>query len=808
MADTILAEIDKLQAKTERVAKRLGAVYQSKPQVCIERALLFTESWKETEGDPLSVRWAKAFEKALDSIAIKIKDGELIVGSATTYVRGAYPYIEFTAKAMRKELEADTVTVSGDGQVGILNPEDKDKIIKALDYWKGRTPGEKVLTFFEEVWGERINELEEGSLMWVPWDRPPAGNSADWERVLTQGMLGIMKDIEAARSCLVLSNESEIHKLYNYDAMLISLKATIRHAHRYAELAREMAQTETDPVRKQELLEIAERCDWVPANPARTFREALQSFWFTLLALHLSTISYGECPGRLDQYLFPLYKKDRDNGSVTLPQAAELLGCLWVKFFELISFKADVFKKNTQTSQFINVSIGGQTADGRDATNELSYVILQIIGQVKTHQPHVSLRYHPGTPDAFFLKALKTNVAIGGGIPAFFNNQHGVLQMIREGMTVQEARADWGPKGCVEAFPLKSTGALAAGPFYNVPKIFEITLHNGLDPHTGKKIGVETGDVLSFTSYEQLLEAFKKQHAYFLNLFVQSNNQWQVIRAQNYRVPYESALIDGCIESGLDTVEGGGRWQRQFGNIIRPFGHANTSNALAVIKKLVFEEHKLTMDQLLKALDANFEGHEDILRMVLAVPKYGNDDDYVDSIMHDLWAWIDEQASHQRNQFGMRQLVSRQGVTTHYPFGKATGALPDGRKAGVPFADGSLSPMRGTDVRGPTAVINSALKVDISNSGATLLNQKFSRATVVSSNAGLMKLMYLIKSFFDRGGYHIQLNIQDVQELLDAKKHPEKYPDLIVRVAGFSARFIELAPAVQDEIIERTTQTI
>ncbi|MFC1917270.1 glycyl radical protein [Chloroflexota bacterium] len=808
IATKTLKEIDEIQAKTARVATRLNAVYQSKPVVCIERPILWMESWKETEGQPLSIRWAKAFEKVMNEIPIAIKEGELVVGSASTHVRGAYPYIEFNAEAMRKELEMDTVTVSGDGQEGVLSLGDKGKLLECVNFWKGKTPVDSAQRFFKEIWGSKLDDVTEAGLMWVPWDRPPAGNSADWEKVIEKGMLGFIAEIDEAKALLPLSSFEDFEKLYNLDAMRISLNAAINYALRYAELARELAAKEPDSTRQKELLLIADTCERVPAHPARNFHEAMQSFWFTLLALHLSVASYGESPGRLDQYLYPFYKNDMDKGNIDQKQAAELLGCLWVKFFELISFKADVFKKNTQTSQFINVSIGGQTADGRDATNELSFLILKVIAQVKTHQPHVSLRYHPGTPEEFFLKALETNCELRGGIPAFFNNAHGVLQMMREGISIEEAREDWGPKGCVEVFPLRTTGALAAGQFYNIPKILEITLHNGVDLNSGKLLGLQTGEARDFTSFEDLNNAFKAQHAYFLNIFVQSNKQWQIVRGQTYRIPYQSALIEGCIGSGKDLVEGGGKWQKNFGNIIRPFGHANTANSLAAIKKLVFEEQRLSMDGLLKALEANFEGYEDVYSILREVPKYGNDDDYVDEIMRDLWAWIDEQASKHRNQYGLRQQISRQGVSTHYPFGRATGALPDGRKAGVPFADGSLSPMRGTDRKGPTAVINSALKLDISNSGATLLNQKFSHAAMASGTEGLRKLMMLIKTFFDQGGYHIQLNIQDAKELLDAKKHPEKYPDLIVRVAGFSARFIELAPAVQDEIIERTMQQI
>ncbi|MBI2958325.1 MAG: hypothetical protein HYY32_05720, partial [Chloroflexi bacterium] len=505
-----------------------------------------------------------------------------------------------------------------------------------------------------------------------------------------------------------------------------------------------------------------------------------------------------------DQDLYPLYRRDLVEGRLTRQEAAELLGCLWVKFAELEVAKGDMAKQAAQANTAQDVTIGGVTPDGKDATNELTYLILEVTRQLKTVQPSLYLRCHRAMPAELWKKAVEVVRDRGDGMPAFLNDESALLNLVgQHHIPLQEAR-DWAATGC------GTTQANHASPWdtfigLNTAKIFELTLSNGVDPRTGKRLGIATGDPKTFSSLEELYNAFKRQFEYFVDVSAKSLRLYWLVRNQSYSLPFTSALTDDCISRGMDHAAGGARYpQLQKGLCDK--GHQNVADSMAAIKKLVFEEKKISMPDLLEAMSANFEGREAMRQMLLSAPKYGNDDDYVDEIFGEVSLWTQRRMVEEMNVLGTNTSTGRGGVTQHLYYGKTVGALPDGRKAWEPLADGSLSPMRGMDVNGPTAVIKSATKVNHTEVGRnSLFNMKIS-ASSMQGEEGLQKLIALIKTHFNRGGHHIQFNLMGQDVLLEAKKHPEQHKDLLVRVAGYSAYFVDLSPEVQDDIIARAEQ--
>lgn len=794
-----------VNAYTERVRKLKEAYLAARPYLCPERSRLIVESWKETEGEPSPIRWAKAYKKVLESIPVTIREGELVVGSLTKHIRGCYAYPEDIADTFIEQLQQEKLTASGEAVPCDIDEEGRKSILEDALYWKGKSASCQVKEAWEEIWGNKIVDFWKANLLPSVFflETPPApGASADYPRVLNKGLRGIIA--EAQEQIEKRKADGSFEALPFLKAMIISCEGVITYARRHAQLARDMAKAETDSTRKAELERIAEICEWVPENPARNFHEALQSFWFIMLGLLLETPTSGKTPWRFDQYMYPFYKNSLSEGWLTRQQAAELLGCLWVKMQEVEQIKDVRQKQSLSSSLFINITIAGVKEDGSDATNELSYLILDVIRQVRVNTPHISVRYHEGIPEDFMIKALETCRDHGGGIPAFFNDKMAILSFVSTwGCSLYEAR-QYGIGGCTSKRPAYSRVFPGYYNALSLAKCFELALHNGKDPKTGKQLGPATGDPRNFTAFEDLYEAFKKQYAAAVDIDLQSQDIGMKVLSQWRQIPFQSALINGCIENGRDILADGARLNSGKGSIL-VHGHQNPANSLAAVKKLVFEDRAITMNDLMDALACNFEGKEDIQRVLLAAPKYGNDDDYVDEIMKDIFAWTEAILTEHANPWGGKYHIHRDGLSIHYPTGKAIGALPDGRKAGVPLADGSLSPMQGTDTKGPTAVLNSAAKIDIVGSASTILNQKL-HPSMVQTREGIRKLLALIKTYFDRYGYHIQFNIINPETLLDAKKHPERYRDLVVRVAGYSAYFVELTPEVQDEIIARTTQ--
>lgn len=790
-----------------RITEQKASYLSSPVHIAGERSRLIRESWEETDGQPVVLRRAKAFKNVLEGIPVIIRDSELIVASQSSYIRGVYPGIEQEKSSkFMEELCSDNIPTSAPNLYGQITEEQKQTLLKDVSYWDGKTPCDRVEDVYHALWGSRCEDFNE-AIIWKEPQRDIGGaHSCNWSNLLNLGLKGVIEKARQEIEKLEFYSKDDYQKFNFLQSIILVCEAGENFAHRYAEFARQLASTEQNPVRKAELVKIAEVCDWVPANPARDFWEAIQSFWFGLLMLNLECVTPGQTPGRLDQLLYPWYKKDIETGKLTTEQAWELLCSLWMKCVQMQTYGSRWNRMQTQGSQFLNITLGGVTSDGRDAVNELSFLFLEVIRVFKSHQPHVSVRYHDGLNFQFFLRALEVNRDHGGGIPAFFNDKVALLGLVNKGIPLEEAR-NWAPQGCVEMTIPDASSLHGAGPFYNLPKLLELTMNNGVDPRTGKQLGPTTGHLGDFKSFSDFYNAFQDQVGAFVDFAVKANNAWQMLRADTWALPFNSALQDGCIESGLDSLSGGARWGKKFLSTIRPFGHVNVVNSLAAIKGLIYEQKKLSWDELQGALEANFEGKQDIHSMLLSMPKWGNDDEEVDQIMIDLFQWTERQIVSHRNPWGEPYTCSRQGVTWHITFGRVVGALPDGRKASDPLADGSLSPMRGTDIKGPTAVLNSAAKVDSTGSDSTLLNLKFHPSSL-KTRENVKKLASLVKSYFDRYGYHCQFNFLSRETLVDAKEHPENYRDLVVRVAGFSAYWVELSPQVQDEIIARTEHTI
>ena len=800
-----IEEVGKVIAFTDRVKRGKDAFLSAVPHLSSERSRLVTEVFREAQAEPLDIRRAKMFKNIMEGLPVTIRENELIVGSQTQYVRGASPAVDFNPEHTLELLKGGKITLSSLVRAAEVTEAEKASLLEDANYWKGKSPYDAAVKARREVSGSLIDDFEEARVCVGPLARAVYSRLPDFEKVLQKGLKGVIAEAREALEKVTFSSPDAIDKHYFLQGAIIACEGAIKFAQRYAALAREMAAKEKNADRKKDLEKIADHCQWAPENPARSFHEAVQCFWLTFLCVNLESAYSNETPGRMDQYLYPFYKKDIEAGRITRQEAAEILGCVWVKFAEMDNVRGNVQKQASQANQTQDVTIGGVDKDGKDVTNELTYLLLEVTRQLKTHQPPVYLRIHPGTPPELWLKAVEVNRDRGDGMPAFLNDQAVLFNLVGKGIPIHEAR-DWAASACVKP---EVNHASAAGLSYilSLAKVLEITLHNGVDPQTGKQLGPETGDPDSFSAFEELYEAFKKQVEFFVDKLARSHSLvWQVY-TRNYSNPFSSALTDDCIKKGTGYMTGGVRYPEiYFG--VRDRGLQDVTDSMAALKRVVFDEKKASMAEVLAALKSNFEGQEKIQQMLLAAPKYGNDDDYVDDIFNDISLWVQRRIHQEKHVMGPNMTTNRSGATFHFYFGKTIGALPNGRRAWEPLADGSLSPVQGMDLNGPTAVVNSASKINHTEvCRATLFNMKFPR-NIIQTREGINKLLSLIKTYFDRGGYHIQFNLQSQDELLKAKKNPEKHRDLLVRVAGYSAYFVDLSPEVQDEIIRRTEHTL
>jgi formate C-acetyltransferase len=767
----------------------------------MERARLLTASWKETEGLPVPIRRARAFEKVVSGIPIFIHDEQLLAGNY-----GSRPM----AAEWRCETSVEWVLQRFEAEIGMMKIRKEDiPVMKEIaEYWEDKAIDSCFFRYIGKEEEQRFRTLDyrealvrhlyQEALHGQGWVVP------DYPKVIRKGLLGILAEVEEQIQATPFRDEASRDKRFFLEALTIVIHAAIRYAKRHAELARDLAKR-AEGGRKTELEKMAEVCDWVPANPARTFWEALQTLWFCHLFIFLDTKESGVSPGRVDQYLYPYYKEDVEKGRTTREEAIQLLELLRCHFSSYRALlESSLQEKGIGEANWFNCMLGGQTPDGKDATNEMSFLWIEAAMRTRSPHPTLSIRVHEGLNEELGTKAAELS-ALGLGYPAWFGDRTTIPFLVKQGVTEEEGR-DYAIAGCtISCVPGKMSPARVF--FGNIAKVFELALNNGVDPRTGKQLGPQTGRFQNFKTYEELYGAYRRQMKHFLEEATADCNRARVFQPSVLPQLFPSLLIDDCIVRGLPSNGGGARYQQGMWYLL-PSGPIDVADSLAAIKKCVFENGKVTQNQLMDALAANFEGEEyqKVRQILLAAPKYGNDDDYVDLIARDVYAMLDEELAKLSGPYGTRYVDAPHSVSSHGNMGKKTGALPSGRLAWISLADANMSPSQGMDKKGPTAVVLSAGKIDQLPMQGSLLNMKFLPSSF-KTEGDLRKLLALIKTYLiTLGGKHIQFNVVDRATLLDAQAHPEKYLSLVVRVAGYSALWVELNRVVQNEIIARTEQ--
>ncbi|WP_432666898.1 trans-4-hydroxy-L-proline dehydratase [Wukongibacter baidiensis] len=779
----------------ERVQSLREESVNAIPRISIERAELVTEAYKKySRKVSIPVLRALTFMELCENKTICINDGELIVGERGTAPQATPTYPELCCHTL------EDFQIMNDRKKISFKVDDEARKVQEeviIPYWKGKSIRDLIFDQMTEEW---VDGYEAGIYTEFMEQRSP-GHTVEDGKIYKKGFLEFKKEIEDEIEKLDFIGDPEAYdKQEQLKAMAISCDAIIRFAERHAEKAEEMAMKETDEARKKELEEIAEVCRYVPANKPRSFREALQTYWF----VHLSVITElntwdAFCPGKLDQHLYPFYKKELEAGTLTRDEAKELLECFWVKFNnQPAPPKVGITLEESGTyTDFCNINIGGIEPDGTDGVNDVSYLLLEIIEDMRILQPSTNVQVSRKNPDHFIIKAAEV-IREGMGFPSVFNTDAVVEELLRQGKTLEDARCG-GTSGCVEVGCFGKEAFILTG-YFNLVKVLEITLHNGVDPRTGKKIGIETGDPRKFKSLDELLDAFSKQLHHFVEIKVRGNNVIERIYAKYMPATFMSVIIDDCIKKAKDYNDGGARYNSRY---IQAVGIGTITDALSAIQYHVFDKKYLSFEKLMEVLKANFEGYEkERLLFLNKTPKYGNDDDYADDIMFKVFNIAHDEINDRPTVNGGKYRIEMLPTTCHVYFGSVCGATPDGRRAGIPLSEG-ISPVQGADKNGPTAVIKSASKMDHLRTGGTLLNQKFT-PSVVKGEGGLKNIKDLIRAYFKLDGHHIQFNIVNVETLKEAQKNPEKYRNLIVRVAGYSDYFDNLDKSLQDEIIRRT----
>ena len=829
--------------KSPRIQKLVDALYEHMPVIESARAKLITESYKETEGEPIITRRAKAFAHIRHNIPIIIRDNELIVGSSTIAPRGCQTFPEFSYEWLEAEL--DTVATRTADPFEIAE-ETKAELKEADKYWKGKTTSELATSYMAP---EAIKAIEHNIFTPGNYFYNGVGHvTVKYWEVLETGFEGIMEKAQKELDGCSVGDGNYARKSHFLEAVILSCKAVIDYAGRYAKLAQEMAAQTSDPVRKQELFVIAENCSRVPAKGAQNFYEACQSFWFVQQLLQMESSGHSISPGRFDQYMYPYYKKDMEAGTITREFAQELMDCIWVKLNDLNKCRDAASAEGfAGYSLFQNLIAGGQNKEGEDVTNDLSVMCIQASMHVHLPAPSLSVRVWNGSPHEFLIKAAELT-RTGIGLPAYYNDEVIIPALQNRGLSLEDAR-EYNIIGCVEPQKAGKTEGWHDAAFFNMCRPLELVFSNGMDK--GEMVGIPTGDVTQMKTFDEFFDAYKKQMEYCISLLVNADNAIDVAHAERCPLPFLSCMIDDCLKEGKSVQEGGAVY-----NFTGPqgFGIANMADGLFAIRKLVYEDKKVSMKELKEALAWNYdkgldaqsagdmtemimkamqkagrnvdastaEGllktfmgmkpgeqktrrFKEIHDMIDEVPKFGNDIPEVDYFAREVAYTYSKPLQKYNNPRGGKFQAGLYPVSANVPLGGQTGATPDGRYAHTPVADG-VSPSAGKDVKGPTAAATSVSRLDhfiVSN--GTLFNQKF-HPSALSGREGLEKFVALIRGYFDQKGMHMQFNVVDRQTLLDAQEHPEKYKHLVVRVAGYSALFTTLSRSLQDDIIRRTEQ--
>lgn len=832
--------------KSARIDKLIDDLYANMPEIESARGILITESYKATEDLPIIRRRSAAFAHILKHIPIVIRDGELIVGSATVAPRGCQVFPEYSYEWLEAEFETVSTRAA---DPFYISEKTKADLRAVYPYWKGKTTSDLA----------KANMATQAYDAFVKHGVFTPGNyfyngighvNVNYEKVLKIGYRGIIDEAKAALSALDFSDPEYVSRTNFLNAVIESCEAVIAYAKRYASLAMETAKTERNASRREELEKIAQNCTRVPEYGATDFHEACQSFWFVQLLLQMESSGHSISPGRFDQYMYPFYKKDIENGKITIEQAQELIDCIWVKLNDVNKVRdavsADGF---AGYGMFQNLIVGGQNIYGLDATNDLSYMCLEASMHVPLPQPSISIRVWNGSDESLLIKAAALT-RLGTGLPAYYNDEIIIPSIMARGLSLEDAR-DYCIIGCVEPQKGGKTDGWHDAAFFNMCRPMELVFSNGVDK--GVQIGPKTGDVAGMQTFEEFYNAYKTQQSYFIKLLVNANNAIDTAHATRCPLPFQSCMVEDCIGRGKSLQEGGAIY-----NFTGPqgFGIANNTDGLLAIKQLVFEEKKVTLSELQGALKANFgyaiddaaaekitcevactlakegvsideavvrtiyqevvsgagltkeqrERYQEIKRLIdETCPKYGNDIYEADMFARDVANTYTKEVEKYKNPRGGVFQAGLYPVSANVPLGAQTGATPDGRLAYTPIADG-IGPASGRDKKGPTATANSVAKLEqcVASNG-TLLNQKF-HPSALSGMSGLTKFVALIRSYFDQKGMHMQFNVVTKETLLDAQQNPEKYKTLVVRVAGYSALFTTLSRSLQNDIINRTEQ--
>ncbi len=829
--------------KSERITRLVANLFAKMPEIESARARLLTESFRQTENEPMVMRKAKAFAHILDNIPIIIRDEELIVGSSTLAPRGCQTYPEFSYEWLEAEFET---VATREADPFFISDQAKREIREADSYWKGKTTSELATAYMAP---ETLRAMAHHMFTPGNYFYNGVGHiTVQYEKVLAIGYEGIMREIREELAVCRVGDADYATKSRLLQAMLISCEAVIRYANRYADLAEEEAGTCRDESRRRELLRIASNCRQVPARGARDFYEACQSFWFVQQLLQLESSGHSISPGRFDQYMYPYYAKDRAEGKITREFAQELLDCVWVKLNDLNKCRDEQSAKGfSGYSLFQNLIVGGQNAEGEDVTNDLSFMCIEASFHVFLPQPSLSIRIWNKTPhDLFFRAAELTRTGIG--LPAYYNDEVIIPSLMSRGLTLEDART-YDIIGCVEPQKGGKTNGWHDAAFFNMCRPLEMVFSNGID--CGEQIGPQTGDVEEMQTFDAFYDAYKAQMEYFISLLVNADNAIDQAHAERAPLPFLACMVDDCIKRGKTCEQGGAVY-----NFTGPqgFGIANVADSLIAVRKLVFEDKSVSMAEFKKALLFNYgkevnelvvsqvagqvarefaargvtadartvaaatqevirtsvdageqKEFQRILDLIDEIPKFGNDIEEIDRFARDAAYTYTKPLLKYKNPRGGTFQAGLYPVSANVPLGAQTGATPDGRLAGMPVADG-VSPSAGKDTHGPTAAANSVATLDhgIASNG-TLFNQKF-HPSALNSDEALEKFVSLIQTYFDKKGSHMQFNVVSRETLLDAQKHPENYRHLVVRVAGYSALFTTLSKSLQDDIIRRTEQ--
>ncbi len=821
--------------KSPRIDFLKQMLFDARPEIESDRAVLLTQSYKQTENEPMVIRRAKAFKNICENLPVTIRDKELIVGSATVAPKSCQVFPEFSFDWIEKEFDT-LATRSADPFY--ISEENKKTLSEVFKYWNGKTTSELATSYMTE---ETVTAIEHNIFTPGNYFYNGVGHvCVHYDKVLALGYNGIIAEAQKELDSINVGDADYVTKSAFLEATIMSCKAAITYANRYAKLALDMAEKEADSTRKKELLQIALNCSRVPANPAESFYEACQSFWFVQLLLQTESNGHSISPGRFDQYMYPYYKMDKKKPDFDKAFAQELIDCLWIKFNDISKVRDDASAQGfAGYGTFQNLIAGGQTPDGEDATNDLSFMTIAATMHVLLPQPSFSVRVWNKTPHEFLVKSAELT-RTGVGLPAYYNDEVIIPALVSRGLTMQDAR-DYNIIGCVEPQKSGKTWGWHDAAFFNMCRPLELVFSSGVD--NGKQISVKTKRIEEMTTFCEFYDAYKQHMDYMISLMVNANNAIDIAHAERCPLPYLASMIDDCIKRGKTPEQGGAVY-----NFSGPqgFGVANMADSLYAIRKLVFEEKKFTLLELREALANNYgknasadlvmrivkelsdsgvavgekeiaeitkavlentdsEKYAKIREMILDAAKFGNDIEDIDALARDVAYTYTRPLERYKNPRGGTFQAGLYPVSANVPLGAQTGATPDGRYAYTPVADG-VSPSAGMDTHGPTASANSVSKLDhgIASNG-TLFNMKF-HPSALEGTSGIESFISLIRGYFDQKGSHVQFNVVSRETLRDAQAHPEKYQGLVVRVAGYSALFTTLSKSLQDDIINRTEQ--